>query len=214
MTTPLSSEVRSEKRRFTAHYLWLLPLGGGLLRSAFPNEMLPGTLGDRPPVFFAWLALLPLLWGVLALPPRQARWGVWLYGLAFYLGTLSWMRLFGVVPWLLLAGYISLTPWLALLLTQRMPQRRWLIPLGFALAWTGLEWLRGQGIFGFPWSEVGASQVEGFTAHIAALGGVPLLSFLLLWVTGSAMLQQLIDRQIFPRFDCGVALGVLLLCVS
>lgn len=193
-----------------AHY-WLLPLGGLLLSLAFPNDLLHGRLGDHPPFLLAWLALLPLLWGVLALPARQARLGVWLYGLVFYLGTLSWMRLFGVVPWLLLAGYMSLTPLLALLLTQRMPRRRWLIPLGFALAWSGLEWLRGQGFLGFPWSEVGASQVDGATAQIAALGGVPLLSFLLLWLTGT-LLQQLLDRK-FSRALTGVALGVFLLCM-
>ena len=160
----------------------------------------------------AWLALLPLLWAVLALPARQARRGVWLYGLVFALGTFIWMRLFGMVPWLLLAGYLSLTPWLALRLTQCMPQRRWLIPLGFALAWCGLEWLRGLGLFGLPWAEVGASQVDGFTAHIAAVGGLPLLTFLMLWVTGT-LLQQLLDRQWSPALTA-IVLTVLLLCIG
>lgn len=192
-------------------HLWLLPLGGVLLSLAYPNELLHGKLGEHPSFLLAWLALLPLLWGVLALPARQARLGAWLYGLLFYLGTLTWMRLFGVVPWLLLAGYLSLTPWLAVCLAQCMPHRRWLKPLGFALAWSGLEWLRGQTIFGFPWSEVGASQVDGVTAHIAALGGVPLLSFLLLWVAGVVM-QQVIERR-YSRAMSAVACGVLLLCL-
>ncbi len=209
---PLSwktEDTSAVHQRYTL--FWLLPLGGVLLSLAFPNELIPGRLGDHPPFLLGWLALLPLCWGMLALPARRALLGVWLYGLAFYAGTLSWMRLFGLVPWLLLAGYLSLTPLLALWLYQRMPLPRRLLPLGFALAWSGLEWLRGQGIVGFPWSEVGASQVEGLTAHIAALGGVPLLSFLLLWVTGTLM-QQLLDRH-WSRTMTTAALGALLLCL-
>jgi len=192
-------------------YYWLMPLGGLLLALSFPNDIIPGPLGDRPPAWLAWLALLPLMWGVLTLPAKAARRGAWLYAAAFYLGTLSWMRLFGVVPWVLLAGYLSLTPWLALHLAQRMPERRWLLPLGFALAWSGLEWLRGQGLFGFHWSEVGASQVDGFSAHLAAIGGVPLLSFLLLWVTGTVM-WQMVDRPPSRRVLV-IALTVLVICL-
>lgn len=197
--------------RLHQHYVLLMLLGGLFLSLAFPNEIIPGRLGDRPPALLAWLALLPVMWAVQSLSARQARRAVWLFGLAFYLGTLTWVRLFGYLPWVLLAGYLSLTPWLALLLTQRMPQQKWVAPLGFALAWTGLEWLRGCGLFGFPWSEVGASQVEGFTAHLAGIGGIPLISFLLLWSSGVAM-QWLRDRRP-PRAQVAAVLTVALLCL-
>lgn len=187
---------------------YLLYLAAGLLLSlAFPNEIIPGRLGDRPPAAFGWLALLPVMLMVLRLPSRQARWGVCCYGLGFSLGVLSWMRLFGYLPWVLVALYLALIPWLALVLVQRMRLPTWLAPLGLALAWTGLEWLRGLGLFGFAWGEVGMSQVEGVTAFLAALGGVPLITFLMLWVTGTVVAHVTIPAT--PRWLLPAALGVL-----
>ncbi|MHB9025692.1 MAG: apolipoprotein N-acyltransferase [Armatimonadota bacterium] len=170
-------------------------LGGLLLGLSLPNELITGSLGDHPPALLGWLALLPLWWGIVTFLPGKARWTVWLFGLVFYGVTLSWMRLFGYLPWALLALYLSLTPLLALCIAQRAARISGaLLPVTFALAWTGLEWLRGQGLFGFAWSEVGASQVEGITSSMAALGGIPLITFLMLWVTG-ALIHRLRERR-------------------
>ncbi|MHB9132187.1 MAG: apolipoprotein N-acyltransferase [Armatimonadota bacterium] len=190
---------------------WLLPLGGVLLALSFPNELIPGLLGDRPPAVFGWLALFPLMWAVLVMPPRDGARAVGWYGLLFMLVSLSWLRLFGFLPWLLLAAYLALTPLLSVLITRRMRLPRWLTPLGFALAWTGLEWLRGQGMFGLAWSELGASQIEGFPARMAALGGIPLISFLMLWVVG-VIVQYYTDRTA-PRRHGLLAMGALVLCL-
>ena len=81
--------------------LWVVAPAGVLLGLSFPNELLPGALRDHPPALLAWLALIPLLWAVLTLPPRAARRAAWGYGLCFALVSLSWLRLFTVLPWLL-----------------------------------------------------------------------------------------------------------------
>ncbi|HOS42152.1 MAG TPA: hypothetical protein PK794_00520, partial [Armatimonadota bacterium] len=167
----------------------LLAFGGLVLALGFPNDLLPGAFGDRPSPLVAWLALLLLCWGMLALPPKPARWGVWLFGLTFALVHLAWMRLFGALPWLLLALAVSVFPLLADLLSRRMPWGDTGRVIGFALAFTALEWLRGQGAFGFPWGEVGMSQVEGALSCIAAIGGLPLLTFLMLLVAGAVVLR-------------------------
>lgn len=169
----------------------LFLLAGGVLSLGFPNDLVPGVLGDRPPAWVAWLALLPFWWAALRLPPRAALWATWAFAAGFGISTVSWMRLFTLLPWVLLALLLSLLPPLAYLITTRMRLPRILFPLGIALAWAGLEWLRGQGTFGFPWAELGASQVDGFTAAIAAVGGLPLITFLMLWGTGSVVLAVL-----------------------
>ena len=211
---------------------WTLPVVGGLLLSlGFPNE-LPGVLGrllltlgfsphlnfalraigDHPPCWLAWLALLPLMWMLYRWPERMARRGAALYAAACYLGVLSWMHLFGYLPWALLAGLLALTVWVAVRLAASMALPRWLQPLGLACAWTGIEWARSQSIFSFSWGEIGASQVDGFPARLAALGSVYLISFLMLLLTGMCV-QGLLDRTT-PRWFIAAVVGFALLCLG
>jgi len=191
--------------------LWLMPLGGAALSLAFPNELLPGALGDRPSFLVAWVALAPLLWAIQALPRARYK-AALLYGAGFALSTVSWVRLFGYIPWFLLAlAYIAIFYPLALYLADRLVPSR-LLPLGFALAFTGLEWARGQGMFGFPWAELGSSQVEGVTARIAAVGGIPLITFLLLWVVGAAV-QVVRERDAAPRWQLPASAAALTVCL-
>ncbi len=188
----------------------LLPLAGLVLALGFPNE-LPGAVGDRPSFLVAWIALAPLWWALLTLPARKAHGALWWFGAAFYLGTLAWVRLFGILPWIGLSLAMALTPLAALWLAQRVRLAPALLPLTFALAFTGVEWLRGHGQFGLAWSELGASQVDGPLAVIAALGGVPLITFLLLWVSGGVV-QRLCDRTA-PRWMLPAGLAALGICL-
>lgn len=175
--------------------LWWMPLAGVLLALGYPNDLLPGAWGDRPSWWIAWLALVPLCWAVLVLPGARGRWAVALYALAFYLANLWWLTLFGAFPWVLIAVLLTLFFPLALGLTQWLDPARRHLPLIFALAFTGLEWFRGRGIFGFPWSELGASQVDGETRLLAAVGGVPVITLLMLLATGGAV-QALRERRV------------------
>jgi apolipoprotein N-acyltransferase len=186
---------------------WAIAPAGALLGLSFPNELLPGPWRDHPPALLAWLALIPLLWAVLALPARQARLAAWGYGLCAALVTVSWLRLFTVLPWVLVAAYLSLLPWLAVGLAHTMRLPRWLTPLGVALAWAGGEWLRGQGVFGFAWGEVGATQVDGITGSLAAVGGLPLASLLMLWSVGSVV--AVVTDRTAPRWAAFPAVAVL-----
>ncbi|HEX2951275.1 MAG TPA: apolipoprotein N-acyltransferase [Armatimonadota bacterium] len=213
MTTPIRLTVDSSKGKWhNSAAIFLLPLLGGLLLSiSFPNEILPGGLGDHPFFLLGWIALIPALWGVFAWQGRQAIWASWLFAIVFYLGTLSWMRLFGFLPWCCLACYLSLIAPISLWITRRMALPTWSAPLGFALTWTGIEWLRSQSIMGFSWSEIGASQVNGITANIASLGSVYLISFLMLLLVGC--LIQRIRKVTTPYLFPLISLAILVLCV-
>lgn len=189
---------------------WALPVvGGALLSLGYPNELLPGRLGDHPPCWIGWVALLPLMWMLFRWPERAARRGVWLYSAVGFFGILSWMRLFGVVPWVLLSGSLSMTVWLTVRIMQSMALPRWLMPLGIACAWTGIEWARSQSIFGLAWGEIGVSQVDGFPARMASLGSIYLISFMMLLLTGMLM-QAWLDRDT-PRWFIVIVIGGVLL---
>ena len=79
---------------------YLGPLASGLLLwAAFP----PLDLGP-----LAWVALVPLLWFIRTALPREAFWQGYLTGLVWLALTLSWITLFGVVTWVLLAAFLAL----------------------------------------------------------------------------------------------------------
>lgn len=69
---------------------------------------------------------------------------------------------------------------------------RWLRPatatgamLLVPAAWVFVEWWRSWFLSGFPWLSLGYSQTDTWLAGLAPLGGVPLLSFLLLAGAGA-----------------------------
>jgi apolipoprotein N-acyltransferase len=187
----------------------LMLVSGLVLALAFPHTLWPGSLADRPPAWIAWLALAPLLWGVLGLPPRPALWGFWAATVLWYGLTLSWLRLFGALPWLLLVASLSLTPTLAAVLVRTLPFPAWSHPWVFGILWAAGEWVRGQGLLGFAWAELGASQLDGPLAPVIAVGGLPLLTLLLLGVIGTGV--QWVRRVPLPR---GIGVGTLVLLVG
>ena len=133
------------------------------------------------------------------------------FGLCAMLGVLSWMRVFGSFAWIVLALYLSIYAPLSIWLTQRMRLPGWLVPLGFAFSWVGLEWLHSQSIFGFAWGELGSSQIDGFPRYCAALGSVYLISFLMLWGVG-VLVASRIHRNA-PRWWLWCTTGVVLVCM-
>ncbi len=108
-----------------------------------------------------------------------------LFGVAFYLPLLAWLRTLGVLLWIALAMvcavFAALFGVLAVVV-RRLPG--W--PLWFALLWVAQEWLKSIVPFGgFPWGVVAAGQTGGPLLPLARLGGVPLLSTAVLLVGGS-----------------------------
>ncbi len=149
-----------------------------------------------------WLALLcpaVLIWLWSRAP--SAREGAWL-GFAFGFGTYAagtwWLyiaiRVFGQAP-----VWIALVVMGALVVIMAAYQAalgyavvRWLparSPLGWLLlvpaAWVLLEWWRGWFLSGFPWLSLGYSQTDTWLAGLAPVGGIHLLSAVLLLGAGA-----------------------------
>lgn len=101
-----------------------------------------------------------------------------LFGLAFYLPLLPWTGIFvGALPWIALSTMSALFPALfgvVAVMLRRLPG--W--PLWWASCWVSIEWLKCSVPFGgFPWGVVGFGQADGPLASYARIGGVTLVSF-------------------------------------
>jgi apolipoprotein N-acyltransferase len=171
-----------------------------------------GTAGTPPSLRTRWAALLAVgagLMGVLAFPRfgfwplafvsvagfsmavhgRRSRTGAWLgllYGLAFFGPLLHWTGIYvGAAPWLILA--LSQAAFLAglgalLPLVQRLPAA----PVWVATAWVLQEAVRDRFPFGgFPWGRLAFSQAQSPLRWFAALGGAPLLTFVVALAGGA-----------------------------
>lgn len=152
-----------------------------------------------------WLA--PLVWGGLfalllrAGSPREGALTGLAFGLAFFLGGVSWvyvsLSVFGGMPWWLagLAAFLfcavmALFPMLAGGLFKRwQPAALWRQALLFAALIAAVDWLRGWIFTGFPWLTVGYSQTPPSPlAGFAPLLGVHGLS-LLVALAGALLLH-------------------------
>ncbi len=151
--------------------------------------------------------------------PRQAALRGWWYGLGLFSSGVSWVYVsihdFGAAPpWLAgtltlgfvagLALFFALLGWL---------WARWLrrgeAALGntlvFTALWVAIDALRGWILTGFPWLYAGYSQLDGPLAGLAPLGGVWLLSFVV--VLSGVLLVELprLGRRL-PALLAGLAL--------
>lgn len=194
-------------RRWTS---LLLAVGGGLVLDAgFPG------LGWWPLTFVGVAALF------LALGRDSARWnfGVGLaFGVAFFVPHLSWID-----------GTVGVVPWLALSVTEGAivgllgagwawarrgaviwSRARLQVPV-FAILWVGMEELREVAPFGgFPWGRLAFAHADSPVGQLARLGGVPLVSGVVVAVGVLLALAFLAVR----RLDIGVASALVLLAVT
>ena len=144
-------------------------LAGGLaLAAAFP----PAGIWPLAPVGPALLAVA--LW-------RRSGWGSLLagmvFGLALFVPLLSWLLNLAWYAWAALAVTEAVI-FAVLAVGQRvlLSLRAW--PLALAGWWVCAEALRGRWPYAFPWGRLAMSQAGTPTAPWAAIGGAPLLSFL------------------------------------
>lgn len=174
---------------------WAAPLSFGLgaaLSLAFaPFELFPLALLCPAALF--------LLWNTTT--PRRAAWlGFWFGGGTFLAGT-YWLytsvHIFGEAPiwvaFLLMLGLVAIMGLyhaaVGYASVRWLPARgvlRWLI--GVPALWLLMEWLRGWVLSGFPWLALGYSQIDSWLAGYAPLGGVYLLSLLVLVSAGALLL--------------------------
>lgn len=150
------------------------------------------------------LAVLFALW--LSSSPRQAFWRGWLFGLGMFGAGTSWVYVsihyFGNIEpaiaalvTVLFIAILALYPgllgyMLARLFPQPGPGQLLVV---FPAAWTLAEWVRGWFLTGFPWLNLGYSQVDGPLSGIAPLLGVYGVS----WATAlsAALLLVVLSRR-------------------
>ena len=154
----------------------VLALAGGALT---PLAFAPFELFILAPLT---LALLFLLW-LHASAPRAA-WRGWLFGLGMFGMGVSWVHEsfqfsqvavpLAVILTALFVLYLSLYPALTgYLLARLVSARAGLLLLAFfPAAWVLAEWLRGWLLSGFPWLNMGYSQVSWPLAGFGPLLGV------------------------------------------
>ena len=212
-------------------------LAGGVWSLAFPHPSL---------VLAGWLT--PALLLALSHAPRTKRIFALGYvaGLTHYLSSLYWVLhnpflSAAIAGWLVLSAYCALYPaiWVwfcwkifpgqdaaglaeAWLRLRRMPLKyRMQWPLQCALAWVGLECLRGWMLTGFPWNFLANSQLDIVPlALFASITGVLGVSLVVAWcsvsllvaTTGSAHLRGA-ERYKRVGVDAAPALGFLALAL-
>jgi apolipoprotein N-acyltransferase len=182
--------VTAKMNSVSWRHVGLALCSGLLLVAAFP----PLDVG-----VLAWVAMVPLLLAIDGLPPFEAfRLGM-LSGFVAFLGIISWIQVFGIPVWILLAAYLALYVglfcgvyrWVA---DDRSPVvRLWLVPL----LWVSVEFLRSSGPMGFPWATLGSSQ-HGLlpVIQIASLAGVFGISGIV--ALGNAVVANLGWRRVLP----------------
>ena len=169
------------------------------------------------PLAIATFGLLVHQWSE-ASPRRCFLSGLW-FGTGFFLAGVSWvyvsMSEFGGMPWPL-AGlstaffcvFLAVFPATAGWLQARVPAPIAVrVCLLVPAAWTLFEWLRGVIFTGFPWIAVGYASVGWPLQGYAPLGGVYLLTFLTLALSGMAWLVFRRMHRIAAAFAFVAILG-------
>lgn len=169
--------------------LTLAPLAGAALALAFsPFGYWPLAVLSPALLFFLWQGQAP----------RVAALTGFLFGVGTFGAGTYWLYIsihgFGQAPvWLalsLMAGLVAIMSCYGALLgyaaARWLPARglgRWL--LGLPAGWMMLEWVRGWFLSGFGWLSLGYSQTDTWLAGYAPIGGVPLVSWVLLLGAGA-----------------------------
>jgi apolipoprotein N-acyltransferase len=151
---------------------WALPvaLAGGLaLAAAFP------PVGAWP-LAIAGPALL-----TVALWRRSLRASLvvgLVFGAAFFVPLISWLTNVAWYVWAALA-VAEMVSFAVLTVGQRLLLRPRAWPVGVAGWWVAAEAVRDRWPYAFPWGRLAMSQASAPTARWVAIGGAPLLTFLL-----------------------------------
>jgi apolipoprotein N-acyltransferase len=165
---------------------YLLAIVAGLmLAAAFPSFGIAG---------FAYVAPALILVAALGQTGGDAFRVGFVAGIAFWLGSLSWLLRIPVAGFPIL-GWVALSAFMALyfaiwtwLLTGKIGGGTWarrnLWALAGAAIWVGLEMIRARFLGGFPWNLLGTSQFQLTPLiQIASVTGVYGVSFLVVWVS-------------------------------
>lgn len=188
-----------------------LAFGSGAVGAlAFPQP------GLWPLSFVAWAPLLVVLHRARA---RDGALFGFVAGVAFFGVALRWLIALTVLGWVALS--VAMAAYLAafgaataVLLARPRVAMRVAVPA----TWVALEWIRGWLFTGFGWAAVGYSLAPApRLLQLAALGGVPLLSFAIIGCNqalASAWCARERNGWTATRVPLAVAAGVIVLMLA
>jgi len=171
--------------------------------------------------FVPWLAMTVWLLLSLRLPPRRAAWHGWLFGFGMFSIGIYWVHvsiyLYGnaglplaLSVMLLLAAYLAVYPALAAWLLATL--RRKSAPVNLLLiapaAWIAAEWLRGWLFTGFPWLDLGYSQIDSPLATVAPVLGAYGVGLATMLIAG--LLSLVLSAGCIARAFAGITVLALL----
>ena len=172
---------------FRTRWALLISVAGGLALYA-----------SFPPVGVWPLAVLGPALLVVALTGRSLRasFGCGLaFGLALFVPLLSWLANEAWYVWIALAGALTVI-FAVLAIGQRLLLRLPYWPAAVAGWWVCVEAVRDRWPYAFPWGRLAMSQSVAPDVRWVAVGGAPLLSFLVA-LTG-AMIARAVLAQLAP----------------
>jgi apolipoprotein N-acyltransferase len=168
----------------------------------------------------AWFFLLPFAVATLTfvcVRARRLRTGFVLgalYGTAFMLTLLPWVRVIGAYAWVPLSVVEGLYYGLLGLGTVAVARLRWW-PVWVGCLWVGVETLRGAWPFGgFPWGGLGFATVDTPVAKLFAYVGPAGVTFAVALVGASLAWAAATARVTPVRAVAGVAASVVLACAA
>ncbi|GAM78737.1 apolipoprotein N-acyltransferase [Vibrio ishigakensis] len=122
----------------------------------------------------------------------------YMWGLGLFATGISWVHVsidtFGGMPkaaslllMALLVGYLSIYSALFTGLVSKFKAQKSLVATALLIPalWMLSDYLRGWALTGFPWLLLGYSQIDGPLGHLAPIGGVDLVSFVIMSIAGS-----------------------------
>ncbi|MDZ4803448.1 MAG: apolipoprotein N-acyltransferase [Candidatus Eisenbacteria bacterium] len=205
--------MRGKVKRLPAWFL--ATLSGVLLATTYP------TFNMAPLAFASFVPILLALAETRRSTGSAFRLG-WLFGFVFFLILLQWIPRLPpenvTVPMLLYPALVLAAAYSALYVGVWAGGVAFLArgrPVSLVLSapglWVLLEILRCSFVLGFPWGVVGGSQWAALDwIQMASLGGVHLLSFVIVAINGT-LVAALLDRG--PRRMFWLAAGLLLIVV-
>ena len=209
--------------------LWAMAVLSGVL------QVLPFPIAGPVPVWrttFCWIALLPLIWAILAndkndnpLTLRQAAALGYLCGFVWYMGNCYWiyqtMYLYGGLAKPIAAGililfclylglYHALFSTLLAVFRNRFGRQAALVFAPFA--WVAVELARAR-ITGLPWDLLGIAQVDNpMLIHLAPITGAYGISFVIAAVNALWLLRIRLRERRYTR-PVLTAAGVIIVVV-
>ncbi len=152
-----------------------------------------------PPYDLRWLMPVGLAGLMVIVRHLDGSFGTGvLFGLGFMVPLLRWLTIIGVDAWLVLSLLEALFFGLAAVVWRLTRHSAWW-PAAYAVAWAGVESLRGLVPFGgFPWGSLAFGLVDSPVVRYGRLGGTVLVSVVV--VGAVAVIVHLVEhRERSPR---------------